>query len=70
MSEQQMEWVCDHLGHSLNIHRQHYRAMSSVLERVQVAKVLLIQDQNLVGKYHGKRLDEIQLEGKLEMCEL
>ena len=58
-----MDWVCEHLGHSFDVHRQHYRAMSDVLERVQIAKILLIQDLNLVSKFHGKKLDDIQLEG-------
>ena len=58
-----MQWVCDHLGHTLNVHQLHYRAMSGILERVQIAKILLIQDKNLVNKYHGKGLQEIQLEG-------
>ena len=59
-----MQWVCNHLGHILDIHQLHYRAMSGILERVQIAKILLIQDKKLVSKYHGKWLQDIQLEGK------
>ena len=61
--DQQTQWVCDHLGHTFNIHREHYRATSDVLERVQIAKLKLLHDENLVGKYHGKNLEDIQLEG-------
>ena len=58
-----MQWVCDHMGHSFDVHRTYYRAVSDVLERVQIAKVLLIQDNNVVSKYQGKTLNDIQLEG-------
>lgn len=58
-----MDWVCDHLGHTFDVHTLHDRNMSTILERVQIAKLLLIQDNNLVRKYHGKKLDDIQFEG-------
>jgi hypothetical protein len=60
-----MEWILDHMGHTLNVHRNHYRAMSDVIERVDIAKILLIQDNGLVGRFHKKRIQDIQLEGKL-----
>ncbi len=56
----QMDWVCEHLRRSLNVHRQYYRTLSDVLERVQIAKILLIQDLSLVSKFHGKNLENIQ----------
>ncbi len=64
MSPQQLEWVCDHLGHTLNVHKEYYAQTSDILERVQVAKLLLIQDNGLVGRYHGKRLQDIPVEGE------
>lgn len=39
--------------------------MSDTIERVKIAKLLLCQDQGLVGKNHGRNLEEITLEG---MC--
>ena len=64
INNQQFQWILDHLGHTANVHREHYRAMSDVIERVEVAKLLLIQDLGLVGKYNGQRLQDITLEGK------
>ena len=60
-----MEWVCDHLGHTLDIHRTHYRAMSEVIEKVKIAKLLMVQDLGRVGQNVGKNLDNMTLEG---MC--
>lgn len=48
----------------MDIHGVHYRQTSDLLERVDVAKILLIQDMGLVGKYLGKKLQHIQLNGK------
>jgi hypothetical protein len=47
----------------MNMHRTHYRHTSDVLERIDVAKVRLIQDFGLVAKYQGKRIQDIQIEG-------
>ena len=40
-----------------------YRATSDLLERTQIAKILLLQDQNRVGEFRNKSLEDIQLEG-------
>ncbi|XP_069109622.1 uncharacterized protein [Argopecten irradians] len=61
-TDAERQWVIDHLGHTMNVHREHYRQTSDLLERVEVAKILLIQDLNLVGKFHGKKLKDIQLD--------
>ena len=33
VDQQQLHRVCDHLGHSWDVHRQHFRQMSDILER-------------------------------------
>lgn len=55
--------MVDHLGHTMNVHQIHYRQTSDVLERVDIAKILLIQDMGLVAKYKGQRIQDIQIEG-------
>ena len=42
----------------------HYQQTFGVLEIVDIAKILLIQDMGLVYKYRGKLLNDIQLNGK------
>ena len=64
MSRSQLDWVCDHLGHTMDVHRTHYRARSDILERIEVAKILLMQDNGLTSKYVGKRIEDIQIGGK------
>ena len=56
-----MQWVLNHLGHTLDVHKIHYRQTSSVVERIQIAKILLLQDNNRVQEFANKSLREIQL---------
>lgn len=65
LKDSELNWVCDHLGHTKKVHLQHYRQLSGVVERLQVAKLMMIQDMNLSDKFKGKSLSEIQFEGKL-----
>ena len=59
-----MGWVTRHLGHTMQVHKINYRQTSNMLERVEIAKLLLIQDMGKVGQFFGKRLEDIQFEGK------
>ncbi|XP_062622394.1 uncharacterized protein LOC134283885 [Saccostrea cucullata] len=63
-TENERQWIVDHLGHTMNIHKQHYRQTSDILELVEVAKLLLIQDLNIVHRFKGKQLKDIQINGK------
>lgn len=70
LSRSELDWVCDHLGHTVDVHRTHYRARSDVIERVEVAKLLMIQDRGVVNQFVGKTLKDIQFSGKLIQFEI
>lgn len=61
MSKTQMDWLCEHLGHTMDVHKVNYRSRSDITERVEIAKLLLIQDFGVSRMFVGKRLEEIQL---------
>ena len=63
LDNNQLEWVCRHLGHTTEVHKTHYRQMSGAIERIQVAKLLLLQDMNLTQKFKGQKLAEIDIHG-------
>ena len=63
MTPSQEKWLFTHLGHTENVHMQHYRARSDVIERIEVAKICLIQDLNRVHEFVGKKIGEIQFDG-------
>ena len=62
-TEAQRQWIITHMGHTMDVHLTHYRQTSDILERVEIAKILLIQDTNQVGRFVGKKMEDIQLEG-------
>ena len=60
LAPNQLDWVCRHLGHNQTVHLEHYRQTSPFLERVEIGKVLMLQDLNLQTKFVGKKLSEVQ----------
>ncbi|XP_072013517.1 uncharacterized protein [Amphiura filiformis] len=62
VTPQEQQWIVDHLGHSLEIHKIHYRATSDILERTDIAKVLLMLDHNKMKEYKGRRIQDIHIE--------
>lgn len=59
LSTSEMEWVSQHLGHSVNVDKMFYRLTSSVIEKSKIAKLLVLADH---GR-KGRKLDEIGEEG-------
>ena len=63
MKDHELEWLCQHLGHTSDIHKLHYRATSGFIERVNIGKLMLLQDLNLAGKFAGQKLQDIDISG-------
>jgi len=64
MKDHELDWLCGHLGHTASIHKIHYRATSGFVERVNIGKLMLLQDHNVAAKYAGQRLQDIDMSGK------
>ena len=64
LNEHQLGWIVNHMGHTLDVHKIHYRQTSSLIERIDIAKVMVLQENNLISKCAGKKLSEINLEGE------
>ena len=64
MSGAELEYVLKHFGHTLDVHKVHYRQTSTTIERTQVAKILLMLQNNCVNKFSGASLKEVDLSGK------
>ena len=56
--------MLDHLGHTMNVHKVHYRQMGPSIERLTIAKMLLVHDNGLMEKYNGQKMVDIPLEGR------
>ena len=58
----ELEWLANHMGHDLSVHKEYYRLQDHTLELAKISKLLLAIDKgcaNLVGK----KLDDISLQG-------
>ncbi|KAJ8313369.1 hypothetical protein KUTeg_009073 [Tegillarca granosa] len=53
-SNQELEWLANHMGHSLSVHRQYYRLQEHTLELAKVSKLLIAED---AGKCHHHTMD-------------
>ena len=64
LQDHELKWLTNHLGHTAKVHLTHYRATSGLIERLAIAKIMLLQEKNNVGKFSGKKLSEIQFQGE------
>ena len=60
----QIDWVMRRMGYSLDVHKIYYRSTSDIIERTQVAKILLLQDTGRLDKFANQSLEDIQLSGR------
>ena len=56
--------MLDHLGHTMQVHKIHYRQLGPSIERLHIAKMLMVHDSGLMWKYNGKKLEDIPLNGR------
>lgn len=59
------EWILEHFGHSYNIHMEFYRANMPILEMTKMARLLSVIDKKAVLSLAGKKLQDLDIEGKL-----
>lgn len=59
----ELEWLGQHLGHTVQIHKENYRLHDSTIEMAKISKLLIALDSGQVNKIQGKSLEQINLEG-------
>jgi len=57
MTNAELEWVTEYLGHTADVHKNWYRQEASTVELTKVAKVLMAKDQNF--NFKNKKMKEI-----------
>ena len=65
LSENDLRWLADHLGHDISVHREYYRLKESTVELSKVSRILLAIDEGNASKFMGKKLSEIAVEGRI-----
>lgn len=63
LSTNEMDWVAEHLGHSIDVQKNYYRMMSTTIEKTKIAKLLILADNGTIDQYKGKRIEDIEVEG-------
>ena len=64
LTEGDLQWLADHLGHDLNVHREFYRLRESTVELTKVARLLLAVDEGKAHNFAGKSISDIDIEGE------
>ncbi|XP_071483162.1 uncharacterized protein [Diadema antillarum] len=67
ITDQQQRYLTDHLGHTLDVHRVFYRSTSDLIERLDLAKILMLLDNCKIGKYRGQNVADITMEDILDV---
>lgn len=65
LKNNEFEWLLNHLGHTGDVHKEHYRQMSGLVERVYISKLLLVQDMNMTNKFTNQDLVQMDIRGNL-----
>ena len=63
LTENDLRWLAEHMGHDLDVHREYYRLRDSTIELTKVSRLLLAMDEGNASKIVGKKLSEINVEG-------
>ena len=63
LNDTEMEWLWNHMGHSIQIHKQYYRLQDSAIELSKVSRLLLAIDSGKGASLQGKKLEEINENG-------
>lgn len=64
MSEAEIRWMADHLGHSMEVHKKHYRLSEGTVEVTKVAKILMACEQGNLQTFRNRKAEEITLQVK------
>ena len=55
----QLNWVAEHLGHNLEIHKKYYRQSIDTVETAKLTKLMFLADHGKMDDVRGMNLDTI-----------
>lgn len=62
LKKNELDLLATFMGHDIRIHRQYYRLPEDTLELVKVSKILLNLEEGKLQNFHGKSLEELEVE--------
>jgi len=63
LTQAEIKWLADHLGHDTKIFENVYRRQDSTIEMAKISRLLMAVDSGQLSKFAGKSLDQIQFSG-------
>lgn len=63
MKDHEREWLAEHLGHTLDMHKSHYRLQEPLVEMTQLTKLLMAVEEGRASEFVGKSLATIRIPG-------
>ena len=67
LNANEIDWLANHLGHNVDIHRKYYRLHDNTIELAKVSRLLLTVDSGKAEAFKDKRLNEIQIDGRFDL---
>ena len=64
MTKSELKMLADHMGHDVSIHMDVYKLQCSLIEKAKVARILIANENGLINKFKGKKLEDINIDGK------
>ena len=62
MTENELDLLCRHMGHSINVHHAFYRLPSQTLELAKISKLLIAVESGNLGSMAGKKFEELDVD--------
>lgn len=64
LTENELELLCSFMGHDIKVHRKFYRLPEGTLQVAKLGRILVAMERGETHLYKGKKLDEIDFDGK------
>jgi len=63
LRDNEKEWLSEHLGHTLNVHKSHYRLQEPIIELSHMSRLLIAIELGQCAQFVGKKLSDIFVDG-------
>ena len=63
LKEHEREWLAEHLGHTMGVHKSHYRMQEPVVEMAQLSRLLIAIESGNADQFVGRKLSDINMSG-------
>ena len=61
LTPDQKQWLCNHLGHTFDVHNQYYKLKLDAVELTHVSQTLLVSECGLLSKFKGKKIEDVKI---------